>query len=149
MIAKLFLGGAITAAAINTATPAAADPGNPFNYLCMDSPRSKSAQANVDRLKQLVSFEKVYAPFDGVVTARKTDIGQLIDSGACGGPRWSPAFIGIPVLTRAVNSEKCRLIVARFWVERAWPALQPRPVQALTALSPMALPAIALVRKSR
>jgi RND family efflux transporter MFP subunit len=45
----------------------------------------KSAQANVDRLKQLVSFEKVYAPFDGVVTARNTDIGQLIDSGAAGG----------------------------------------------------------------
>jgi len=45
----------------------------------------KSAQANVDRLKQLVAFEKVYAPFDGVVTARNTDIGQLIDSGATGG----------------------------------------------------------------
>jgi hypothetical protein len=45
MIAKLFLGGAITAAAINTATPAAADPGNPFNYLCMDSHRSTSAPA--------------------------------------------------------------------------------------------------------
>lgn len=45
----------------------------------------KSAQANVDRLKQLVSFEKVYAPFDGVVTARNTDIGQLIDSGSSGG----------------------------------------------------------------
>lgn len=45
----------------------------------------KSAQANVSRLKQLVDFEKVYAPFDGVVTARNTDIGQLIDSGATGG----------------------------------------------------------------
>ncbi len=45
----------------------------------------KSAQANVDRLKQLVGFEKVYAPFDGVITARNTDIGQLIDSGASGG----------------------------------------------------------------
>ena len=30
----------------------------------------KSAQANVKRLEQLVSFEKVYAPFDGVITAR-------------------------------------------------------------------------------
>src|SRR5260370_34891864 len=45
----------------------------------------KSAQRKADRLKQLVSFEKVYAPFDGVVTARNTDIGQLIDSGAAGG----------------------------------------------------------------
>lgn len=42
----------------------------------------KSAQANVDRLEQLVSFEKVYAPFDGIVTARGIDIGQLIDAGA-------------------------------------------------------------------
>lgn len=42
----------------------------------------KSAQANVDRLTELQSFEKVYAPFDGVVTARSVDIGQLIDTGA-------------------------------------------------------------------
>jgi RND family efflux transporter MFP subunit len=42
----------------------------------------KSAQANVDRLNQLVSFEKIYAPFDGIITARGVDIGQLIDLGA-------------------------------------------------------------------
>ncbi|MBX6359682.1 MAG: efflux RND transporter periplasmic adaptor subunit [Acidobacterium ailaaui] len=42
----------------------------------------KSALANVQRLEQLVSFEKIYAPFDGVVTARGVDIGQLIDAGA-------------------------------------------------------------------
>ncbi|HEY1903448.1 MAG TPA: efflux RND transporter periplasmic adaptor subunit [Terracidiphilus sp.] len=42
----------------------------------------KSAQANVQRLKELQSFEKVYAPFDGVVTARAVDTGQLIDAGA-------------------------------------------------------------------
>lgn len=46
------------------------------------STQVKSAQANVQRLEQLVSFEKVYAPFDGVVTARGIDVGQLIDSGA-------------------------------------------------------------------
>ena len=46
----------------------------------------KSAQANVGRLEQMVAFEKVYAPFDGVITARNTDIGQLIDSGSSGGP---------------------------------------------------------------
>jgi RND family efflux transporter MFP subunit len=42
----------------------------------------KSAEANVQRLKELTSFEKVYAPFDGVITARNVDTGQLIDSGA-------------------------------------------------------------------
>lgn len=41
-----------------------------------------SAQANVQRLKELQGFEKVYAPFDGVVTARGTDIGQLINQGS-------------------------------------------------------------------
>jgi RND family efflux transporter MFP subunit len=45
----------------------------------------KSAEANVARLEQLVGFEKVYAPFDGVVTARNTDVGQLIESGSSGG----------------------------------------------------------------
>jgi RND family efflux transporter MFP subunit len=41
-----------------------------------------SAQANVDRLRNLQAFEKVYAPFDGVVTARAVDTGQLISQGA-------------------------------------------------------------------
>ena len=41
-----------------------------------------SAQANVQRLTEMQSFEKVYAPFDGVITARTVDIGQLIDQGA-------------------------------------------------------------------
>jgi RND family efflux transporter MFP subunit len=45
----------------------------------------ESAQANVKRLQDMQSFEKVYAPFDGVITARNTDIGQLIDSGSSGG----------------------------------------------------------------
>ena len=45
----------------------------------------ESAEANVQRLEQLQSFEKVYSPFDGVLTARNTDVGQLIDSGSSGG----------------------------------------------------------------
>lgn len=42
----------------------------------------QSNQANVARLEQLQSFEKVYAPFDGIITARETDVGALIDAGA-------------------------------------------------------------------
>lgn len=42
----------------------------------------EAAEANVRRLQQLQSFEKVYAPFGGVVTERNTDIGALIDSGS-------------------------------------------------------------------
>lgn len=41
-----------------------------------------SAQSNVNRLEQLQSFEKIYAPFDGVITARNTDVGHLINAGA-------------------------------------------------------------------
>jgi RND family efflux transporter MFP subunit len=42
----------------------------------------QSNQANVARLEQLQSFEKVYAPFNGIITARETDVGALIDAGA-------------------------------------------------------------------
>lgn len=41
-----------------------------------------SATANVKRLEDLQSYEKVYAPFDGVITARNTDIGDLINAGS-------------------------------------------------------------------
>jgi multidrug efflux pump subunit AcrA (membrane-fusion protein) len=41
----------------------------------------KSAQANVSRLEQLQSFERITAPFDGVLTARNIDTDQLINSG--------------------------------------------------------------------
>jgi RND family efflux transporter MFP subunit len=44
----------------------------------------ESMASNVRRLEQLQSFEKVYVPFDGVVTARNTDVGALIDSGGNG-----------------------------------------------------------------
>jgi RND family efflux transporter MFP subunit len=43
--------------------------------------------ANVRHYAALVSFEKVYAPFDGVITARNTDIGDLINSGSSTAPR--------------------------------------------------------------
>lgn len=54
----------------------------------------KSAEANVRRLQQLVDFEKIYAPFDGVVTARNTDIGQLIASGPAVTPNRELFHIG-------------------------------------------------------
>ena len=40
--------------------------------------------ANVKQLEALQSFEKIYAPFDGIITARNTDIGDLINSGSNG-----------------------------------------------------------------
>jgi len=42
---------------------------------------ANSAEANVHRLQKLQEFERVYAPFDGVITARDTDIGALVQNG--------------------------------------------------------------------
>ena len=44
-----------------------------------------SGQANVERLEALAGYKKITAPFDGVVTARDTDVGALINAG--GGAR--------------------------------------------------------------
>jgi RND family efflux transporter MFP subunit len=41
--------------------------------------------ANVKQLEALQSFQRIYAPFDGIVTARNVDIGALISSGSTGG----------------------------------------------------------------
>ena len=41
----------------------------------------EASEASVRRLQQLQSFENVYAPFDGIVTARNTDVGDLIVAG--------------------------------------------------------------------
>lgn len=45
----------------------------------------QAARANVSRLRELSGFERVVAPFDGVITARNTDIGQLINAGSGSG----------------------------------------------------------------
>jgi len=61
----------------------------------------QAAKANVQRLRELTSFQKVVAPFDGVVTARNTDIGQLIVAGSNTGPE----------LFRVADMRKLRLYV--------------------------------------
>jgi membrane fusion protein (multidrug efflux system) len=42
----------------------------------------EAARANVQKLTETQSFERVTAPFDGVITDRGTDVGQLINAGA-------------------------------------------------------------------
>ncbi len=59
-----------------------------------------AAQANVKQLQALQSFEKIYAPFDGVVTARNTDIGDLINSGSSGGAQTDLFHIAQPGVLR-------------------------------------------------
>jgi RND family efflux transporter MFP subunit len=46
---------------------------------------AEAAAANVSRLRELESFKRVVAPFDGVITARNTDIGALINAGQSAG----------------------------------------------------------------
>jgi RND family efflux transporter MFP subunit len=60
----------------------------------------EAAQANVKQLQALQSFEKIYAPFDGVVTARNTDIGDLINSGSNGGVKTDLFHIAQPGVLR-------------------------------------------------
>ena len=61
----------------------------------------QAAKANVQRLRELSGFEKVVAPFDGVVTARNTDVGQLINAGSGSGPE----------LFRIADTKRLRLYV--------------------------------------
>jgi RND family efflux transporter MFP subunit len=64
----------------------------------------QSSQANVNRLQELQSFQKIYAPFAGVITARNTDVGALIDSGSGGGVRTE--------LFHVVQPDKLRVYVS-------------------------------------
>jgi len=60
-----------------------------------------AAVANVSRLRELESFKRVVAPFDGVITARNTDIGALINAGQSAGYE----------LFRLADSHKLRIYV--------------------------------------
>ena len=61
---------------------------------------TEADQAAVQEYTALVSFEKVYAPFDGVITARNTDIGDLINSGSNANPKTDLFHIAQPGVLR-------------------------------------------------
>jgi RND family efflux transporter MFP subunit len=52
----------------------------------------EASMASVRRLQQLQSFERIYAPYDGIVTARNTDIGDLITGGSSSSASGRPLF---------------------------------------------------------
>jgi len=60
----------------------------------------RAAQAEVQRLRELSAFKKIVAPFDGVVTERDTDVGDLINAGGSG-----------PALFRVADTRQLRLYV--------------------------------------
>jgi RND family efflux transporter MFP subunit len=62
---------------------------------------AESAAANVARLRELESFKRVVAPFAGVITARNTDIGALINAGQASGTE----------LFRIADTHKLRIYV--------------------------------------
>ena len=71
----------------------------------------------------LVSFEKIYAPFDGVITARNTDIGDLINSGSAGGVKTDLFHIAQPGTLRVyvnVPEEYSRGIKDGMTADLAW-----------------------------
>ena len=57
---------------------------NAISALAARKAETASATANVRRLEELVGFQRIEAPFDGTITARNTDIGQLVDAGSAG-----------------------------------------------------------------
>jgi RND family efflux transporter MFP subunit len=61
----------------------------------------QAAQANLQRLRELSGFKNIVAPFAGVVTARNTDVGQLITAGSNSGPE----------LFRIADTRRLRLYV--------------------------------------
>ncbi len=64
---------------------------------------SQAAAADVQRLEQLQQFENVVAPFDGIVTARNIDIGDLINAGSSGASKEMFRIARIDTLRIFVN----------------------------------------------
>lgn len=70
---------------LNTDSVAKQDVDNAVANMQATQTQVQAAQDNVKRLEDLQAFEKIYAPFNGVITARNIDIGDLINAGS-GGP---------------------------------------------------------------
>ena len=71
------------------------------DYEAKAAATTAAERANVERLQALASFKRIVAPFDGVVTARKTDIGALINAGSGSGAE----------LFRVADTHKLRIYV--------------------------------------
>jgi RND family efflux transporter MFP subunit len=104
----------------------------------------ESNRANVARLEQLQSFEKIYAPFDGVITARTTDIGALVDAGAngqkalfhLGAIRKLRVYIAVPeVYSRAATSGLTAVLTLDEYPARTFSGTLVRNASAIDASS--------------
>ena len=104
----------------------------------------KSAQANRDRLRVLEKYKRIVAPFDGLVTARATDVGALINAGSSGGPALFVvsdtnklrAYVNVPqnVAPRIKVGTQARLTVPEY-PKRTFAATVEASAQAVDAAS--------------
>lgn len=103
----------------------------------------KAAQANLDRLRVLEQYKRIAAPFDGLVTARSTDIGALINAGAAGPPLFVVSdtsklrvYVNVPesLVPSIPMGTKARISVPEY-PGRTFPATVQASAQAVDAAS--------------
>jgi RND family efflux transporter MFP subunit len=103
-----------------------------------------SAKANLQRLQKLEGFKHVLAPFDGVVTARETDIGALINAGSGVGPELfrvadrAKLRIYVQVPQTYAGVVKPDMTVALTFTEYPGKTFQAKMTRSSTALDPQA-----------
>jgi RND family efflux transporter MFP subunit len=103
-----------------------------------------SARSNVARLQKLEGFKHVLAPFDGVVTARETDIGALINAGSGTGPELfrvadrSKLRVYIQVPQTYASVVKPGMTVDLTFAEYPGKTFQAKMARSSTALDPQA-----------
>ena len=91
----------------------------------------KASEANVQRLVATAAFKRIVAPFDGVVTSRSTDIGQLISAGA---PAEAPLFTVAQVDRLRVYVQVPQSYVAQIHTGMTAKLMAPeRPAESFTA----------------
>ena len=103
-----------------------------------------AAQANVDRYLAMKTFARIVAPFDGVVTARSTDVGALINAGGGAGPelfvvsdtKKLRVYVGVPQNYVAIvkRGTKARITVPEH-PGQSYPATVESSAQAINAAS--------------
>jgi RND family efflux transporter MFP subunit len=104
----------------------------------------KSMQANLQRLLALETYKRIVAPFDGIVTARATDVGALINAGAGGGPalfvvsdtKRLRAYVNVPqsYVPGIKVGTKARIMVPEY-PNRSFPAVVEASAQSVEAAS--------------
>jgi RND family efflux transporter MFP subunit len=104
----------------------------------------KSMRANLERLLALEKYKRIVAPFDGIVTARTTDVGALINAGAGGGPalfvvsdtRRLRAYVNVPqnYVPGIKVGTKARIVVPEY-PGRSFPAVVEASAQSVEAAS--------------